>query len=67
MIDDRENNDNLFSEEGEFMTDSHLAYFSSKLIAWKKDLLQESCEALLSLSRDNSSHADEADRASSSV
>ena len=53
------------SEDEPFMCDRQREYFRRKLLAWKEDILQESCETLATLQNENENHPDLADRASS--
>ncbi|MDZ5696989.1 RNA polymerase-binding protein DksA [Chelativorans sp. M5D2P16] len=53
------------SEDEPFMNERQRAYFRSKLIKWKNDILKEARETLDALQRENANHPDLADRASS--
>jgi DnaK suppressor protein len=53
------------SEEEEFMNANQKAYFRSKLIAWRNDILREARETLDHLAEESANHPDLADRASS--
>jgi DnaK suppressor protein len=53
------------SETEEFMNPRQRAYFRSKLIAWKNDILREARETLDHLAEESANHPDLADRASS--
>ena len=53
------------SEEEEFMNVNQRAYFRSKLVAWKNDILREARETLDHLAEESANHPDLADRASS--
>lgn len=53
------------SDDEPFMNERQKAYFRSKLIAWKNDILREARETLEILQRENANHPDLADRASS--
>lgn len=53
------------SENDEFMNANQKAYFRSKLIAWKNDILREARETLGHLAEESANHPDLADRASS--
>lgn len=53
------------SENEEFMNSRQRAYFRSKLIAWKNDILREARETLDHLAEESANHPDLADRASS--
>ncbi len=53
------------SDDEPFMNDRQKAYFRSKLIAWKGDILREARETLEVLQQENANHPDLADRASS--
>lgn len=53
------------SEDEPFMNDRQKAYFRSKLITWKTDILREARETMESLQEENAHHPDLADRASS--
>lgn len=52
------------SEKEEYMNDKQLAYFRSKLIEWKDELIKESNETLEHLKNENWHEPDMADRAS---
>ena len=53
------------SETEEFMNPRQRAYFRSKLIAWKNEILREARETLDHLAEESANHPDLADRASS--
>ena len=53
------------SEEEEFMNGNQRAYFRSKLVAWRNDILREARETLEHLAEESANHPDLADRASS--
>ena len=53
------------SENEEFMNPRQRAYFRSKLIAWKSEILREARETLDHLAEESANHPDLADRASS--
>ncbi len=53
------------SEEEPFMSERQLAYFRSKLIAWKEDLLRGAQDTLGTMREDNVRDSDMLDRASS--
>ncbi|MGV1788813.1 RNA polymerase-binding protein DksA [Rhizobium lusitanum] len=53
------------SEDEEFMNTNQRAYFRSKLVAWKNDILREARETLDHLAEESANHPDLADRASS--
>ncbi len=53
------------SEDEPFMNDRQKAYFRSKLMTWKSDILREARETLEILQQENAHHPDLADRASS--
>jgi DnaK suppressor protein len=53
------------SEEEEFMNGNQRAYFRSKLVAWRNDILREARETLDHLAEESANHPDLADRASS--
>jgi DnaK suppressor protein len=53
------------SETEEFMNPRQRAYFRTKLIAWKNDILREARETLDHLAEESANHPDLADRASS--
>ncbi|GAK70830.1 RNA polymerase-binding protein DksA [Agrobacterium rubi] len=55
----------VLSENDEFMNANQRAYFRSKLIAWKNDILREARETLGHLAEESANHPDLADRASS--
>jgi DnaK suppressor protein len=55
----------VLSEDEEFMNANQRAYFRSKLIAWKNDILREARETLDHLAEESANHPDLADRASS--
>ncbi len=48
-----------------FMSERQKAYFKSKLLDWKADILREARETLDALAQENTNHPDLADRASS--
>ncbi|RYE39415.1 MAG: RNA polymerase-binding protein DksA, partial [Hyphomicrobiales bacterium] len=53
------------SEDEEFMNPRQRAYFRSKLVAWKSEILREARETLDHLAEESANHPDLADRASS--
>ena len=53
------------SETEEFMNSRQRAYFRSKLVAWKSEILREARETLGHLAEESANHPDLADRASS--
>jgi DnaK suppressor protein len=53
------------SEDEEFMNANQRAYFRSKLVAWRNDILREARETLDHLAEESANHPDLADRASS--
>ncbi|CAN7375251.1 MULTISPECIES: RNA polymerase-binding protein DksA [unclassified Rhizobium] len=53
------------SENEEFMNTRQRAYFRSKLVAWKNEILREARETLDHLAEESANHPDLADRASS--
>ena len=53
------------SETEEFMNSRQRAYFRSKLVAWKNEILREARETLGHLAEESANHPDLADRASS--
>ena len=53
------------SEDEPFMNDRQKAYFRSKLLNWKNEILREARETLEILQQENANHPDLADRASS--
>lgn len=53
------------SDDEPFMNERQKAYFRSKLIFWKNDILRESRETLENLQQENANLPDMADRASS--
>jgi DnaK suppressor protein len=53
------------SEDEPFMNGRQRAYFRSKLLSWREDILRESRETIASLQEEQSNHPDLADRASS--
>jgi DnaK suppressor protein len=55
----------VLSEADEFMNANQRAYFRSKLIGWKNDILREARETLGHLAEESANHPDLADRASS--
>ena len=48
-----------------FMNERQLAYFKSKLLAWKEDILDEARSTVTSLKAETENHPDLVDRASS--
>ncbi|MCZ2204401.1 RNA polymerase-binding protein DksA [Bartonella sp. A05] len=52
------------SEDEPFMNERQKAYFRSKLVSWKNDILRESRETLESLQEENTNQPDFTDRAS---
>lgn len=53
------------NQEEPFMSERQLAYFRSKLVAWKEDLLRGAQTTLGTLRQDNTRDSDPIDRASS--
>jgi DnaK suppressor protein len=53
------------NEDEPFMNDRQKAYFRSKLVTWKNDILREARETLEVLQQENANLPDLADRASS--
>jgi DnaK suppressor protein len=53
------------SEDEPFMNERQKAYFRSKLVSWKSEILREAGETLEILQRENANLPDLADRASS--
>lgn len=53
------------SDDEEFMSTKQRAYFRTKLLAWKNDILKEARETLGHLAEESANHPDIADRASS--
>ena len=53
------------SDTEEFMNPRQRAYFRSKLISWKNEILREARETLGHLAEESANHPDLADRASS--
>ena len=53
------------SEDEPFMNERQKAYFRSKLVTWKSEILREARETLEILQQENANHPDLADRASS--
>jgi DnaK suppressor protein len=53
------------SEDEPFMNERQKAYFRSKLVSWKSEILREARETLEILQRENATLPDLADRASS--
>jgi DnaK suppressor protein len=53
------------SEDEDFMNAHQRAYFRSKLVAWRNDILREARETLGHLAEESANHPDLADRASS--
>src|ERR1700761_5946901 len=53
------------SEDEEFMNVRQKAYFRTKLVVWKNDILREARETLEHLAEESANHPDLADRASS--
>ena len=53
------------SENEEFMNTRQRAYFRSKLVAWRNEILREARETLGHLAEESANHPDLADRASS--
>jgi len=53
------------SEAEEFMNPRQRAYFRSKLVAWRNEILREARETLGHLAEESANHPDLADRASS--
>lgn len=57
--------DYIPSEDEPFMNERQKAYFKTKLVSWKNDILREARETLEILQRENANLPDLADRASS--
>ena len=53
------------SEDEQFMSGMHRAYFRRRLIEWKDEILRQTRETLAILHEDSTQHADLADRATS--
>lgn len=53
------------SEDEPFMNERQRAYFRSKLMIWRNEILREARETLEGLQQENANHPDLADRASS--
>ena len=53
------------SDKETFMNERQLAYFRTRLLTWREDILKEAKETLLHLQEENQNHPDIADRASS--
>src|ERR1044071_1165279 len=53
------------TEDEPFMNERQKAYFRTKLVTWKSDILREARETLEILQQENANHPDLADRASS--
>ena len=53
------------SEEEPFMNERQKAYFRTKLLTWKSEILREARGTLEILQQENANHPDLADRASS--
>ena len=53
------------SEDEQFMSGMHRAYFRRRLIEWKDEILRQTRETLAILHEDSTKHADLADRATS--
>jgi DnaK suppressor protein len=53
------------SDDEPFMNDRQLAYFRTKLLAWKEEILEESRSTIASLQQDTTAEPDLADRATS--
>ena len=53
------------TDDEPFMNERQKAYFRSKLVTWKNDILREARETLEVLQQDSANHPDLADRASS--
>jgi DnaK suppressor protein len=53
------------SDSEEFMNPRQRAYFRSKLVAWRNEILREARETLDHLAEESANHPDLADRASS--
>ena len=53
------------TDDEPFMNERQKAYFRSKLVGWKSDILREARETLEVLQQDSANHPDLADRASS--
>jgi len=55
----------VLSEDDEFMNANQKAYFRTKLVVWRNDILREARETLGHLAEESANHPDLADRASS--
>lgn len=53
------------SDDEPFMNERQKAYFRSKLVSWKNEILREARETLEVLQQENANHPDLADRAAS--
>ncbi len=53
------------SENEPFMNERQKQYFREKLLEWKAEIIRESKTTLVSLQKENTNHADLADRATS--
>ena len=53
------------SENEQFMSELHRAYFRQKLVTWKDEIIRQTKETLVVLHEDSVQHADIADRATS--
>ena len=53
------------SDKEPFMNERQRAYFRTRLLTWREDILKEAKETLLHLQEENQNHPDIADRASS--
>jgi DnaK suppressor protein len=53
------------TDDEPFMNERQKAYFRSKLVSWKSEILREARETLEVLQQDSANHPDLADRASS--
>jgi len=53
------------SDDEPFMSERQLAYFKTKLLAWKEDILRESKGTVINLKAETENHPDLVDRASS--
>ena len=53
------------SDDEPFMNERQLAYFKSKLLAWKDEILRESRDTVVNLKAETENHPDLVDRASS--
>ena len=60
-----EPNDYRPSEDEPFMNERQLAYFKSKLLGWKDEILRESKGTVVNLKAETENHPDLVDRASS--